>query len=65
MDDILKICIDQIWDAYDDDCSGYLDREEAKKFVMESIDKSDEEGGRPASAHGKMSLIEKEKKEEE
>ena len=34
---ILQSCIDKIWTQYDEDNSGYLDREEAKKFVTESI----------------------------
>ena len=43
MNDILAKCIDSIWIKYDEDNSGYLDREEAKKFVMESVNKSEEE----------------------
>ena len=60
MNDILARCIDQIWIKYDEDCSGYLDREEAKKFVMESVNKSEDE-----DPNRKLTNMEKEKKEEE
>ena len=29
--------IDQIWDTYDEDGSGNLDKEETKKFVMDTL----------------------------
>ena len=56
------MCIDQIWTKYDDDNSGYLDREEAKRFVMESVNKSDEEEKEPEK---KLTMLEKQKKEED
>ena len=62
MNDILSKCIDQIWYKYDDDNSGYLDREEAKKFVMESVNKSEDEDKSPKK---NLTNMEKEKKEEE
>ena len=37
IDFILSLCIEKIWTKYDEDNSGYLDREEAKRFVVESI----------------------------
>ena len=37
LDDVLKNCIEKIWDKYDADGSGYLDREETQVFVKESI----------------------------
>ena len=48
LDDVLKSCIEKIWDKYDDDGSGYLDREETAVFIAESMhdptdDKSDSE----------------------
>ena len=64
MNDILKHCIDQIWFKYDADNSGYLDREEAKKFVSESVNKSDDEEVKTPSKV-KISAMEREKKEEE
>ena len=43
MDEIMNHCIDEIWKLYDFDNSGYLDREEAYRFVKESIQHSDNE----------------------
>ena len=37
IDDVIKNCIDSIWDKYDDDDSGYLDKQECFKFIMESF----------------------------
>lgn len=37
VDDIIKGCIDSIWNKYDSDGSGYLDHEECFSFVMESV----------------------------
>lgn len=37
IDDIISHCIESIWDRYDVDNSGQLDREECLKFIMESI----------------------------
>ena len=61
IDQILQVCINLIWVKYDSDNSGYLDREEAKRFVMESIKDNIELGG----TGRKLSLKEQEKKEEE
>jgi hypothetical protein len=30
--------IDQIWDTYDEDGSGDLDKEETKKFVLDTLE---------------------------
>ena len=55
---------------YDDDNSGYLDREEAYKFVKESIQVSDDNDG-DESKEGlnklgiKVSFVDIEKKEKE
>ena len=37
IDAILNVCIDKLWDKYDADASGYLDRDETKVFVNDSI----------------------------
>ena len=42
IDDIISACIEKIWTTYDEDNSGYLDRAEAKKFVIESMRDSDD-----------------------
>ena len=68
MNEVLQKCIDQIWFKYDDDNSGYLDREEAKKFVMESVNKSEDEELKTNETFGspkKLSLMEQEKKDEQ
>ena len=39
-------CVDEIWGQYDTDNSGSLDKEETKKFVMETLkDMSSGDGG--------------------
>ena len=38
-------CIDKIWDQYDVDNSGYLDREETRAFIKESIKGEDLNNG--------------------
>ena len=37
IDEMLMTCIDKIWNKYDDDNNGYLDKEETRAFVIESI----------------------------
>ena len=62
MDKIINHCIDLIWNQYDRDSSGYLDREEAYRFVQESIENHDyDEKDRTR----KLTILEKEKKEAE
>ena len=68
MNEVLQKCIDQIWFKYDDDNSGYLDREEARKFVIESVNKSDEDELNSNETFGspkKLTLMEQEKKKEQ
>ena len=36
-DEIIENCIDAIWDKYDVDQSGYLDKEECFIFMLESV----------------------------
>ena len=59
IDEILKTCLDAIWNKYDEDNSGYLDRAECKKFVMESIKDNQPDKNR------KLTSLEMEKKAEE
>ena len=33
IDMIIAQCVDEIWDIFDDDKSGFLDRDETKRFV--------------------------------
>ena len=61
MDKIINHCIDQIWNLYDADNSGYLDREEAYRFVQESIKSNDAEE-RDEKNPKKLTFLEKEKK---
>ena len=37
IDEVIKNCIETIWDKYDDDDSGYLDKEECFRFITESF----------------------------
>ena len=37
IDEIIRHCIDKIWIQYDDDGNGYLDREETKAFIRDSL----------------------------
>ena len=37
VDEILQNCIDAIWNKYDTDDTGYLDREECFAVIMESV----------------------------
>ena len=34
---IIAQCVDEIWDVFDDDNSGFLDKEETKKFVESTM----------------------------
>ena len=38
MDKILLECVEQIWNEYDKDKSGYLDKAECKDFIMSTVD---------------------------
>ena len=44
IDDIIAKLIDEIWDKYDIDNSGALDREETKRFVMETLSDLSDDG---------------------
>ena len=62
MNDIIQKCIDSIWTEYDADNSGYLDREEAKLFVMNSVNnKEPEEAKSLSDPKRKVSILEKQK----
>ena len=37
MDNVIKMCVDAIWDKYDTDLNGSLDKEETKRFVQDTI----------------------------
>ena len=37
IDDILRACIDDIWDEFDTDNDGELDQKECKKFIINAI----------------------------
>ena len=37
IDDMLKICIEQIWEKFDDDKNNILSKDEAKKFITAAI----------------------------
>lgn len=36
-DEIIQLYIDSIWDKFDEDLSGYLDKEECFNFILESF----------------------------
>ena len=40
---VLEICIEQMWDMYDVDETGYLDREQSRKFFLDTIDRNDKD----------------------
>ena len=46
LDAIIRICIEKMWMKYDEDNSGHLDKEEARRFVVESIQGEDNEAER-------------------
>ena len=37
VDEILRKCVQQIWTEYDDDASGFLDKDECKNFIMDTV----------------------------
>ena len=37
IDEVIMSCIDEIWNIYDDDQSGYLDKEECFNFIINSF----------------------------
>ena len=45
IDNVIAKCVDEIWSKYDDDNNGYLDKEETKAFVKDTLsDMSDGAG---------------------
>ena len=41
-DIVIKRCVDDIWDKYDNDGNGVLDKEETKQFVIEQLQEIEE-----------------------
>ena len=37
MDDVIKKCIEDIWDQYDTENTGYLNRDQARIFVKQTL----------------------------
>ena len=45
IDQVIKKCVDEIWAKYDSDGNGYLDKQETKQFVKDTLqDMSDGDG---------------------
>ena len=44
IDSIIEKCIDDIWKTYDKDNSGFLDKEETKMFVKNTLSEMGENG---------------------
>ena len=45
IDTVISKCVDEIWTKYDDDGNGYLDKNETKQFVQDTLaDMSDGAG---------------------
>ena len=45
IDTVIGKCVDEIWAKYDDDANGYLDKQETKRFVQDTLaDMSDGAG---------------------
>ena len=44
IDGIIEKCIDDIWKNYDKDNSGYLDKQETKAFVQNTLSEMGENG---------------------
>ena len=44
IDQIIEKCIDDIWKTYDKDNSGFLDKEETKEFVKNTLTEMGENG---------------------
>jgi len=37
IDSVIAKCVDEIWSKYDNDNSGFLDKEETRRFVMDTL----------------------------
>lgn len=44
IDEIINKCIDEIWKNYDKDNSGFLDKQEAKNFIKNTLSEMGEDG---------------------
>ena len=45
IDQVIRKCVDEIWQKYDADGNGYLDKQETKQFVKDTLhDMSDGDG---------------------
>ena len=44
IDTIINKCVDDIWDKYDKDMSGFLDKEETKAFVKDTMQEMSDNG---------------------
>ena len=44
IDTIIQKCVDDIWTKYDQDNSGFLDKEETKKFVKDTMQEMSDGG---------------------
>ena len=44
IDMVIAKCVDDIWNVYDEDESGSLDREETKRFVKHTLGKQMDQG---------------------
>ena len=55
IDRVIMNCIEKIWDQYDVDNSGYLDREETRAFIKESIKGGDLNNGEDNQEENSMS----------
>ena len=44
IDIVIEKCVEDIWKEYDKDNSGELDKEETKKFVMNTLKEMSDEG---------------------
>ena len=45
IDQVISKCVDEIWTKYDDDGNGYLDKDETKRFVKDTLRDMTEGGG--------------------
>ena len=45
IDAVISKCVDEIWTKYDDDGNGFLDKDETKRFVKDTLQDMTEGGG--------------------
>ena len=41
---VIAQCVDEIWDVFDDDNSGFLDKDETKRFVNSTLKDMNDDG---------------------